>query len=37
MDADVFEEVAQQPNVAVFTIRFDGGKFIFSYVLFLSS
>ncbi|XP_036975969.1 uncharacterized protein LOC119031531 [Acanthopagrus latus] len=26
VDADVFEEVAQQPNVAVFTIRFDGGS-----------
>ena len=37
MDADVFEEVAQQPNTGVFTIRFGDGKFVFSYVLFLSS
>lgn len=37
VDADVFEEVAQQPSAGVFTIRFDDGKFVFSYVIFLSS
>jgi hypothetical protein len=28
VDADVFEDVAQQPNAGVFTIRFKHSKFL---------
>lgn len=35
VDADVFEEVAQQPNAGVFTIKYDNGKLIISWFPFL--
>lgn len=34
VDADVFEEVAQQPNAGIFTIRFDNGNYVWIAISF---
>lgn len=35
VDAEIFEELVQQPTTGIFTITFGNGKFDFSIFLFL--